>query len=534
MPWRRNGYEYSRRTCRRRSLVVALAVAPALWLMGCGKTSPPARRGFFSAQLESRGVSRPSTEAPVPPPGTTSDRALLPLSQPFSSRLRFTPLVQQTLETPSLPAPLLSGFKGLVGGIPNTDANGAVGKDAYLEMINDRFAFFSKAGAPLPDQRRAIRKWVEDKDICGKRDAYDPIVLYDNLNSGDPRWVLTRLLRDNPSSYVCIAISMSDKPSTRFAYYAYFFPGRLLDYPKFGVWWDGYYASFNFKDGDQARALVCVFDRAQLRKASPNESQPVDNLCVEVPAGHASLLPSDFEGTLAPPAGSPALFLDSRDDHLFLWKFHVDWKNLRASSLTGPLEIPVDPFVPACIVNCIPQPNPWPRLRGIGDRLMYRLAYRNFGDHESLVTNQSVSVEGAQGGGPRTGIRWYELHDPSRVPKIFQQGTFAPGRESRWMGSAAMDRQGNLGLAYSISSPTLSPGIRFAYRLRTDPPGVLSREMPVLQGKNQQTTMWGDYSSLRVDPTDDCTFWFQGAYMATDGVEVSTYVAHIRLPGCPP
>ena len=161
---------------------------------------------------------------------------------------------------------------------------------------------------------------------------------------------------------------------------------------------------------------------------------------------------------------------------------------------------------------------------------MYRFAYRNFGTHESLVVNQAVKV-GTNKPSTRTGIRWYELRNPSgSPPTVFQQSTYAPDTGNwRWMGSAAMDKDGNLAIGYSISnSSSLKPTIRFAARAAGDTVNTLSSEQNLFTGTGSQLqnlARWGDYSTLSVDPVDDCTMWYTNEYLATDG----TFNWHTRI-----
>jgi len=171
-------------------------------------------------------------------------------------------------------------------------------------------------------------------------------------------------------------------------------------------------------------------------------------------------------------------------------------------------------------------------LQSLGDRLMYRLAYRQFAGHGSLVVNHTVGISG--GTGP-TGIRWYELRNMETTPTVFQQSTYAPGNSFRWMGSAAMDKAGNMLIGYSVSSRSLKPSIAFSGRLATDAPGTLSAESIVLRGTGVQTDpdRWGDYATLTVDPADDCTFYFATQYLKTKGsFNWQTRIARFKFPSC--
>lgn len=217
---------------------------------------------------------------------------------------------------------------------------------------------------------------------------------------------------------------------------------------------------------------------------------------------------------------------------LNLWKFHVDWTTPANTTFTGPTSLPVASFAAACNGGtCIPQLGTSQQLDSLGDRLMYRLAYRNFGDHESLVVNHSVTA------GSSVGVRWYEIRNPNGAVTVFQQGTYAPDSSYRWMGSIAMDHNGNIGLGFSISSGSRHPGIHYTGRLTTDPLGFMGQGEAVLfDGAGSQLSnlnRWGDYSTMTVDPTDDCTFWYANQYLQADGTfNWSTRIGSFKFPGC--
>jgi len=167
---------------------------------------------------------------------------------------------------------------------------------------------------------------------------------------------------------------------------------------------------------------------------------------------------------------------------------------------------------------------------------MYRLQYRNFGTHETLVVNHSVDVDGTD----RAGVRWYELRKVGGAWIIFQQGTHSPDTTHRWMGSAAMDKFGNIALGYSISDATMFPGIAYAGRLSTDPPGTMPQpEVIALAGGAPQTlpgpnpARWGDYSAMSVDPADDCTFWYTSEYIPFAGAPPATHIVSFKFLTCP-
>ena len=188
------------------------------------------------------------------------------------------------------------------------------------------------------------------------------------------------------------------------------------------------------------------------------------------------LLPADLDGTTPPPTGSPNYLLTFGTNTLDLYKFHVDWTTPTNSTFTGPTVINVAAFNPLCGGGqCVAEPGGY-TLDSLGDRLMHRLAYRNFGTHESLVVDHSVTA------GSSGGVRWYEIQNPSGTPVVAQQSTYAPDASYRWMGSVAMDQAGDLAVGYSKSSSSVYPSIAFAGRLATDPVSTLQAETVVVSG----------------------------------------------------
>ena len=194
--------------------------------------------------------------------------------------------------------------------------------------------------------------------------------------------------------------------------YAFSFGTQFPDYPKLGVWPDAYYMTFNiFNSGTAAGAKLCALDRTAMLAGAAATIQ-----CFQLGTGFGGVLPSDLDGATPPPPGAPNYLLNVGSNSLNEWQFHVDLTTPANTTLTGPLNIPVAAFKPACGRSaCIPQPNTRTRLDSLGDRLMYRLAYRNFSDHESLVVNHSVKVSGNKSN-QVTGIRWYELRNPNGTP----------------------------------------------------------------------------------------------------------------------
>jgi hypothetical protein len=178
----------------------------------------------------------------------------------------------------------------------------------------------------------------------------------------------------------------------------------------------------------------------------------------------------------------------------------------------------------------VPQPDSDTRLDAQGDKIIARLVYRRIGDRESLVAAHSIDT--TAGGG---GVRWYEFRiDKARRVSLHQQGTFAPDRFFRWMASPAIDRLGNIGIGYSFGGSPHFAGQRFAGRLASDLPGMLTlRENVLVKGEGAQNAMrWEDYTQTAIDPSDDCTIWYVGDYMRKGATTYSSRIGAFRMPGC--
>jgi len=328
-----------------------------------------------------------------------------------------------------------------------------------------------------------------------------------------------------------VAVSTTSDATGSYFRYAFAQPS-FNDYPKLGVWPDAYYITYNMFGATFQGARACAMDRTAMVAGAAATQQ-----CFQLSTSFASLLPSDLDGPSSPPpTGAPNYLLNFGSNSLGLWKFHVDFANPANSTLAGPQTIAVAPFSPACGGgDCIAQVDTRQRLDSLGDRLMYRLAYRNRGGLEILVVNHSVRVSGTRRN-QVVGVRWYEVRNPNGTPAVFQQATFSPDSTSRWMGSVAMDKVGNLAVGFSASSDVIHPAVRFAVRQAADPVGTLQAESSIIQGGGSQLanlSRWGDYSSMSVDPVDDCTFWYTQEYLKANGTfNWSTRIASFKVAGC--
>lgn len=425
------------------------------------------------------------------------------------------------------------GFEGLgnasLGFTVNSappDTNGAVGATQYVQWVNSSFAVFNKStGALVSGPIAGNTLWSGFGGGCQTNNDGDPIVLYDKAAQ---RWVFSQFSVSTTPFLQCVAVSTTSDATGTFNRYSFQYSG-FDDYPKMGVWADAYYETFNMFNAAGTAfvgADACAYDRNAMLNGTA-----ATQVCFQQGSSVGGLLPSDLDGNTAPPAGSPNYLLYFGTNNLNLFKFHVNFATPSSSTFTGPTVIPVTAFTPVCNGGtCITQPGTSNTLDSLADRLMYRLAYRNFGSHESLVVNHSVAA------GTSGGVRWYEIQNPGGTPTVAQQSTFAPDSNFRWMGSIAMDQSGDMALGYSVSSSSVSPSIRFTGRTPSDPVNTMEAETSIVTGTGSQNgtlTRWGDYSAMTVDPVDDCTFWYTQEYMKTTGTfNWNTRIANFKFPGC--
>jgi hypothetical protein len=483
---------------------------------------------------------------------------------------------------PTIPAPLLT-FEGLSNQdnfnifgfrVNPPDPNGEVGPNHYVEIINLVFGVYDKAGNLLLGPIDTGSLWagfpIEDcTDPSG-----DPVVVYDQL---EDRWLLsqftTRGFDENGDFnglpfYNCVAVSQTGDPTGAYFRYAFitsqegststFFP----DYPKYGVWTNSYLlTSRDFGSQGEYGISVYGLEKNKMINGEPNARAVhffLDgNDPAILPLVGDGLLPADIDGTRRPINGAPAPIVGTQDDGagyggtfdaLNIWELSVQWRANPVASIVLKAQLPVasfDSIFPCAPTSrdCLPQPgitnpNQYLDILSYRQRPTFRLAYRNFGTYESLVTNQSVeALPGI------AGARWYEIRRTGGSYSVYQQGTYAPNDGvHRWMGSIAQDKRGNMALGYSVvNAVNVFPGVRYTGRLSGDPLGQMTLgEGTIINGSGVQTTTnsrWGDYTDITIDPTDDCTFWYVNEYYTLAGQQSSaagwqTRIGSFKLPGC--
>ncbi len=440
------------------------------------------------------------------------------------------------------------------------DPNGDVGLHHYVAMINLVFAVYSKEGDLLYGPAAIGTLWQGFPITDCTDPSGDPIVLYDEISN---RWILTQFTTRGPEYFNCVAVSETQDPLGSYFRYAFSTGLNFPDYPKYGLMPNGLFITTREFDPDDNESIgIYAINRHKLIGGEPSPEIVSFQLTGPPYLVGDGLLPADFDGRRMPPPHSPEYFVGSMDDDAFdgapfdalnVFHLNVNWAHPQAATFALVKSVPIaeyDTIFPCAPTSrdCLPQPGitdpaQYLDILSYRQRPTWRLQYRNFRTHESLVTNQSVEARPGI-----AGIRWWELRNP-RDPILYQEGTWAPDDGvHRWMGSVALDKQGNMAVGYSVVNGTdVYPGIRYAGRLIGDPLGELSRGEAVLQaGSGVQTTTnsrWGDYTSMNVDPRDGCTFWYINEYYAVSGVPLppppggdtrpwQTRIGVFKFPSC--
>src|SRR5712692_9050722 len=205
----------------------------------------------------------PSAHAAGPP-------HTIPLLKPFGEHGGGGQVVDPELQT--LVGPLVStttplSFLGVGVGLGNysdccapPDTNGAAGATQFVQWVNLDFAVFSKTGTLVHGPVAGNSLWSNLGGQCAAHNDGDPIAHYDKAAG---RWVLAQPVFRKPYTY-CLAVSQTSDATGSYNLYAFSMP-NFPDYPKLGVWPDGYYASFNmFKGNRFVGARACAFNRAAM------------------------------------------------------------------------------------------------------------------------------------------------------------------------------------------------------------------------------------------------------------------------------
>ena len=549
---------------------VPISKIPGEPLQGIRDQTPANYKGPRTDRRPVKPVyTRPLRDLPKIPPSLAIRREVREPAKPKPPTDTPTRSFVQNFLGPVVSAPPATGLNflgvgvGLAGFVPSSnppDTNGRVGAKQYVQWNNTSFAVFDKTtGALLFGPVAGNTLFQSLGGDCATHNDGDPVVSFDILAG---RWVLSQfVVGGSPDfSHQCVAVSQTEDATG--AYFLYDFvtdPDNFVDYPKTGVWPDGYYMTgriFNASGTAFLAGRIFVFEREQMVKGLPARQLQAD-LKKYGNKPQDGMIPSDLDSLTPPPAGAAAFVIAPHPttvNRLTSARVAVTWGGAPRIRLTEDV-INESWGVPPCVNDtdandhrdCVPEPapaTPNDYVDNLDVRLMYRLAYRNFGGspvQESLVGN--ITVPGANSQPKHGAIRWYEFRNAgssTTTPTVFQASTYDPDSAYRWLGSIAMDKDHNIALGYSKSSLSVKPSIFVTGRLSTDPLNTLGTETQVTAGLGVQTntpvnagSRWGDYSAMTLDPVDQCTFYYTNEYLQTNGAfNWSTRIASFRFPSC--
>ncbi len=440
------------------------------------------------------------------------------------------PSVRQTVmgtrHTESLKA-IIQNWAGQASSSRPMDPTGAAGPNHYVQIINATpYRVYDKTTGANLLTANISSLWSPATSNDG-----DPILMYDKYAD---RWFVSQF--GTSGNKVYIAISTTGDPTG--SYYAYTFTSpQFPDYLKFSIWENGYYMTSN-----QTTDKVFCFERSQMIAGNPSARAISANFTTGTTSSFFVPLPADAADGSLPPAGTPLPFFCYTEnswgggniDGVKIWNMTVNWTATPTASIALNTIIATSAFDGTynSSWNDIPQPGTTQMLDGIGGVPTFRAQWRPWNGYNTVVMNWGVKLSTTQ-----RSIRWVELRQDQTTGtwSLYQESTYAPDADSRWMGSIAMDDNGSIGLAYCKSSSTTYPTLCYTGRLASDPLGTMSfTETVAIAGTSSQTGLnrYGDYSHTSLDP-DGITFWHTGEYIS-NGVKTRIFSFQLPAPTSPP
>jgi len=414
-------------------------------------------------------------------------------------------------------------------GVSPTDPCMAAGPNHILQMVNGSVGSQIGGFMRIWDKNgTALTGNVFMQTLSGLPGLGDCVPVYDRIAD---RWVITEMPNPNLAApyNIVIMVSKSNDPTGQWYIYSFSVTNQFPDYPKYSLWSNAYYGTGNNYLNAASYSGSCMWALERNKMLVGDNTAKLINVTLTDPdSKFFTIAPVTYQAGPVPAANAPGLFMYLNADEFSASATDVDSIgfisflpdfNTPANSVITRTALVVAPFqANVCAATrgrCIPQPGTTVALEALQWKLMHHLVWRDFGTHKAIVASQTVNA-----GGGIAGIRWYEFRDGGSGFSVYQQGTYSPDLNHRWMPSISINGKGEIALAYMISNGTnIFPGIRVAGRKATDPLGQLLTydETSAFDGTAAQTqnNRSGDYNDLSVDPVDDSTFWFTSQYYGT-------------------
>ncbi|HEX4824321.1 MAG TPA: hypothetical protein VFV19_08395 [Candidatus Polarisedimenticolaceae bacterium] len=552
-----------------RALQVGLLLACLPCLVAVGDepagpiaAAPGAIRSFHATPFEFNGDVRslpgPALEAPRLAPGELrpmddgvgEEEPFLPgeLRRPGNRPEAIGPSPTDLAPLVAAPAPLAS-FEGMANAdfgqnVVPPDPSGAVGKTHYVQFLNSSnggtVGIYVKSTGVRASQffYRTLFASLPTGTTCDGTGHSDPQVSYDSAND---RFILMDITTAAPFQF-CIAVSKTGDPVTG-GFFLYTIAANqgsatLPDYEKMGIWPDGLYWGSQ-GGGIVGGATAWAADIAKMEAGLPTSILVASMGSITLQGVETVFRPAPSTFNVksgAPPSGTPNYFMTMFDGTtLRVYKFHADFVTPGSSTFTGPTNVSSTWTITGATLTSTADP-----LDTLREHTIQASVYTNIGGVESLWGQHTVGNPSS----PSIAVpRFFQIvvtgGAVSTTPR--QDIEWRPDNTlSRFMTGVGVDQNGDMLLEYDATSSSLNPGIRYAGQLGTAALNTISfTEATLVNGGGgfsalcpSTCTRWGDYSNVSLDPEDGCTLWFTSEYMAATGLNWSTRIGAVALPGC--
>ena len=364
----------------------------------------------------------------------------------------------------------------------------------------------------------------------------DPIALYDQFSG---RYMLTEFGNVGGGSInsLIVVVSQTGDPTGGWFVYRFTDNSFFPDYPHWGIFPNVLYATTNDFAPSYVGSSVWAMNKTKMIAGDPTAELQ------RIRLGFQSA-PVNISGPTPPTAGSPGMFMYYSDDDYTASTTDVD--SIGILTLQPDFAVPANTvltFAQAMVTapfksgvcasrNCVPSAanNGYD---AISDRIMNRVYYRKFATYESMVLNYTVDAN-AGISSPKSGLRWYELRRTTGNWSIFQQSTYAPDPDWRWMGTININSKGQIALGYNLSSPTKYASIYFTGRNIGDAANTMSIQEVVAKAGTAYGTFgnrWGDYNDIAADVVNDSLFWMTAMWGNTASTW-ATRITQFQLGDC--
>lgn len=431
-------------------------------------------------------------------------------------------------------------------GVAPADPTLTAGPGHVIQMINGGsgayFKIWDRSGVQVVAQT-----YMDALAGAGYSGAGDPVALYDQFAN---RYMLTEFgFSGGITSFIntlIVAVSQTGDPAGAWYIYKFVDNTFFVDYPHWSIWPDAVYATSNdFNTSGTAYLGSSIYAMNKTKMLTGDlTAEMVRVRLTSSDNKFISVAPVNISGPTAPAAGSPGMFMYYNDDNYTSSGTDVDslgfitmqpnFTTPANTVVTFAQQLTVAPFKSRVCTsrNCVPSGGTG--YDAISDRIMNRITYRNFGTHEAIVLNHTVDANYPSTA--RAGLRWYELRRSGGNWSVFQQSTYSPDADHRWMGSVNINSKGQIALAYNHSGAGKFASVYFSGRNEADPPGTLAVTDVLLKEGTAYGTFsnrWGDYNDLANDVVNDSIFWFTAMYGGAAS-SWSTRVSSFKIGLCTP